>query len=179
MDRMRHRAGAMLGALAIALLASGCTPEPTPTPSPTGFASEEEAFAAAEATYRAYVDALNQVDLSEPATFEPVYAWTTGDVNATDRKSLTAYHADNVTVAGESQIKLMLLSDQSSDLDAPALAVCLDVSDIDVRNAEGQSLVSDSRPDIQKLTVTFASSPSTDSGLVITHIGPREGEPTC
>ena len=179
MFRGRRSLAGATAALLLALAVTGCTPDPAPSPSPTGFASEEEAFAAAEATYRAYVDALNQVDLSEPATFEPVYAWTTGDVNATDRKSLTAYHADNVTVAGESQIKLMLLSDQSSDLDAPALAVCLDVSDIDVRNAEGQSLVSDSRPDIQKLTVTFASSPSTDSGLVITHIGPREGEPTC
>ncbi len=50
------------------------------------FASEEEAFAAAEETYRAYVDALNQVDLSDPETFEAVYAWTTGDANADERK---------------------------------------------------------------------------------------------
>ena len=35
------------------------TPDPTPTPSPTGFASDEEAFAAAEDTYRAYIDALS------------------------------------------------------------------------------------------------------------------------
>ncbi|MET0860918.1 MAG: hypothetical protein ABW091_07810, partial [Microbacterium sp.] len=61
---------------------SGCTPQPAPTPTPTGFATEDEAFAAAEETYRAYVDALNQVDLSDPETFEPVYAWTTGEANA-------------------------------------------------------------------------------------------------
>ena len=50
------------------------------------FATEEEAFAAAEETYREYVDALNQVDLSDPETFEAVYAWTTGDANAKERE---------------------------------------------------------------------------------------------
>ena len=71
--------------LALALvvgLATGCQPEPSPSPSGPAFANEEAAFAAAEETYRAYVDALNQVDLSDPETFEAVYAWTTGDANA-------------------------------------------------------------------------------------------------
>lgn len=44
--------------LALALL-TACAPEPAPTPTPTGFASEEEAFAAAEETYRGYIEALN------------------------------------------------------------------------------------------------------------------------
>ena len=70
-------------ALALALgLTTGCQPEPRRHPSAPAFANEEEAFAAAEETYRAYVDALNQVDLSDPETFEAVYAWTTGDANA-------------------------------------------------------------------------------------------------
>ena len=53
----------------LAVLMSGCAADPSvePTPTPT-FANEDEAFAAAEATYRAYVDALNQVDLADPAT---------------------------------------------------------------------------------------------------------------
>src|SRR5690606_26029635 len=39
---------------------SACAPTPTPTPTPTAaFASEEEAFAAAEEVYRAYNDAGN------------------------------------------------------------------------------------------------------------------------
>lgn len=179
MSRGRRSLAGAAAALLLALAVTGCTPDPAPSPSPTGFASEEEAFAAAEATYRAYVEALNQVDLSDPATFEPVYQWTTGDVNATDRKSLTAYHADSVTVSGESQITLMSLSDLSDDMDAPALTVCLDVSAIDVRDSGGESLVSDSRPDVQKLTVMFTSSRSTTSGLVIANIAPREGEPAC
>src|SRR5688500_5990965 len=61
-------------ALVTGLLA-GCAGDPEPAETTHGFASEEEAFAAAEETYRAYVDALNQVDLSDPETFEPVLAW--------------------------------------------------------------------------------------------------------
>ena len=64
-------------------LLAGCVGDPGPVETTPGFASEEEAFAAAEETYRAYVDALNQVDLSDPETFEPVFAWTTGELNAT------------------------------------------------------------------------------------------------
>lgn len=89
---------ALLGALLAGAL-TACTPEPEPTPTPP-FATEAEAFAAAEATYRAYVDALNAVDLSDPATFEDVYAWTTGELNANDRRGLTNYHAEGVVEVG-------------------------------------------------------------------------------
>ncbi len=71
----------------VAPVVAGCAPDPAPAPTTAvSFSSEEEAFAAAEETYRAYVDALNQVDLSDPGTFEAVYAWTTGEANADERK---------------------------------------------------------------------------------------------
>ncbi|GAA5204332.1 hypothetical protein [Microbacterium jejuense] len=52
---------ATLGLAAAVVMLSGClAPAPEPTPTPTAvFASEDEAFAAAEETYRAYVDAGN------------------------------------------------------------------------------------------------------------------------
>jgi len=50
-----------LGLAAAAVMLCGClAPAPEPTPTPTAvFASEDEAFAAAEETYRAYIDAEN------------------------------------------------------------------------------------------------------------------------
>src|SRR5690349_16979313 len=50
-------------ALAVAVVlgtATACQPEPAPSPSTGAFATQAEAFAAAEETYRAYVDALNE-----------------------------------------------------------------------------------------------------------------------
>ena len=85
---MKSRLLAAAAVLACVLITTtGCFAQPDPEPTPL-FSSEEEAFAAAEATYRAYVDALNQVDLSDPETFEEVYAWTTGDANADDAQDV-------------------------------------------------------------------------------------------
>ncbi|HIE61439.1 MAG TPA: hypothetical protein EYQ02_07255, partial [Microbacterium sp.] len=145
MNRRRpfRAASIVIAMLAVGALA-GCGPtDPTPTPTPTGFASEAEAFAAAEATYRAYVDALNQVDLSDPSTFEEVYRWTTGDANAAIRTSLSSMAAENWTVSGESTVTVVELSaiNGAAGRDKVALAVCVDVSRVNVIDADGISQV--------------------------------------
>lgn len=150
---MRHLAGAMIGAVVVALLAAGCTPEPAPSPSPTGFASEEEAFAAAEATYRAYVDALNQVDLSDPATFEAVYEQLSGSALADERKSLTTLHAEGSIVEGETVLSGFW---NKSGTDPLTGIGCLDVSAVSLTDASGASLVDPNRPSKYALELTFS-----------------------
>ncbi|WP_243075190.1 hypothetical protein [Microbacterium sp. SS28] len=179
LPRLASAALAVVLAAGIAAgMVTGCSPEPAPEDSPA-FATEEEAFAAAEETYRAYVDALNQVDLSDPETFEDVYAWTTGDLNASDRKGLSKYHADGSTVTGSSEIALI----EPGEIDHQTLniqmSVCLDVSAVDVRDASGASLVSPDRTAVQSLTVTAVEGAQSPTGLLISSIGPREGQPTC
>lgn len=164
---------ARLAAVTLALALVGgaltaCQPEPEPSPSASGFATEAEAFAAAEETYRAYVDALNQVDLSNPETFEPVYAWTTGEANANERKSLSQMHADGWTVSGSTVIDSF--HGDTADLDSPVGVhgtVCSDVSGIGVSDASGQSMVSADRPDVYALNVVFTESSATSTGLQI------------
>ncbi|MEO2132610.1 MAG: hypothetical protein ABGX78_15490 [Microbacterium sp.] len=152
---------AMLGVGALA----GCGPsDPAPTPTPTGFASEEEAFAAAEATYRAYVDALNQVDLSDPSTFEEVYRWTTDDANAEARESFSQMHADGWTVSGQTGYDSLRLVDIES---TPIMVeVCLDVTDVDVLDESGQSIVPATRLDRQAVSVDLTRA-DTSTGLAI------------
>lgn len=134
---------------------------PQPTPSPT-FTSEAAAFAAAEATYRAYVDALNQVDLADPETFEAVYAWTTGEANAAERENLTRMHADKWEVSGQTAILAVLKTDTSLN----SVLACVDVSKVDVVDAAGQSQVSPDRPDQYALVITLAAGNSA-TGYVI------------
>ncbi|MDZ8172557.1 hypothetical protein [Microbacterium xanthum] len=166
-----------LTALAIAAALTACAPTPEPTPTPTGFASEAEAFAAAEATYRAYVDALNEVDLSDPDTFEPVFALTTGDLNATDREGLSRYHAEGVSVAGTSTA--LLIEPRSVDLPAAMqLAVCLDVSSVTLTAPDGSSLVDVDRVDVQSLLITLEALPD-HSAWRLADIEGRAGAPTC
>lgn len=148
----RHVSIAAMIGLFVTLSVSGCTmPSPEPTPSPTGFASEAEAFAAAEATYRAYIDALNQVDLSDPATFEPVYELTAGELNALDRKTFSQMHADDWIKHGEAVVTQAQHVDWSDPI--AIIRVCYDVSQVALNSADGTSVVSPTRPDVQSLDI--------------------------
>jgi hypothetical protein len=178
---IRRASAAALTAVVLALAAgavTGCgSPTPSPTPSATpAFATEEEAFAAAEATYRAYVEALNAVDLSDPATFEPVYAWTTGDANAGARESFSQMHADGWTVGGQSTVALFQLHDYAEDIVAD---VCLDVSLVTVVDASTTSMVDPERSNVQAMRVRFHDTSASTTGLVIANIDGRSDGPTC
>ena len=179
MQRWVRTVAATAAAMLALALAAGCTPTPEPTPTPTGFASDAEAFRAAEETYRAYVDALTQVDLRDPKTFEPLYALTTGDANRAARKSFTEMHANGWTVEGESVVALVEpLSDGEPYTDGVELAVCVDVSDVQVVDADGQSTTGE-RPKEQSLLVSFELAPESTSGWLISSFAGRQGEPSC
>jgi len=152
-------------ALVAALMVSGCSGNDAPAPEPTPlFTSDEEAFAAAEETYRAYVDALNQVDLSDPETFEAVYAWTTGDANAGERTNLSRMHADEWRVAGESIVQGF---EGVSATEALVQAlVCIDVSAVTLVDVDGTTQVGTDRPDLNNLSVQLVAGPSA-TGLQI------------
>ena len=164
---------AMLGVGALA----GCGPtDPSPAPTPTGFASEEEAFAAAEATYRAYVDALNQVDLSDPSTFEEVYRWTTGDANAAERESLSGMHANGWTVSGTSEVTGF--NPNSWDADAGTIdgIACLRVADVMLTDRDGNSVVSTDRPDTQSVMIVAGVSPDSPTGALLSVVDGSNSE---
>lgn len=175
--RGRRMAGVWAVAAVALALTTACTPDaaPTPSPSPTGFASEEEAFAAAEEAYRAYVDALNKVDLSDPETFEPVFALTTGDARNAARKSFSQMSADGWTVNGESVVILTEPAGVDTELREVSLAICVDVSNVTLVDRGGQSQVGD-RPDRQSLLAVVV--PLDDHWAIQSFEG-RDGEPSC
>lgn len=164
--------------LSVVLGASGCaaaSPVAVPTETPA-FATDEEAFAAAEQTYRAYVDALNQVDLSDPATFEPVYALTTGEANAGAREAFSGMHAEGLTVAGASRVSLVSVSPDGLGLQLDA---CVDVSKVTLTNPSGVSVVEPNRSDIQSIRLNFEPAEQSSTGVLISYIDGREDGPAC
>lgn len=172
----RFRVAAALAALVVL---TGCAPEvdASPSPSPTGFASEEAAFAAAEDTYRAYIDALNQVDLSDPATFEPIFALTTGDANDADRQQYSELHADNVERIGESVVTLVVPSVREGS--SIRLDVCVDVTSVDFVASTGDSIVSPERPDMQRGAVVLVEKEDAPLGWLIETFAGRDDGPSC
>ncbi|MDR6875629.1 hypothetical protein [Microbacterium barkeri] len=163
---MPRRPLALVAAIVGAISLAGCVPEPAPTPTPTGFASEEEAFAAAEETYRAYIEATNAVILSDPKTFENVYEWAVEKENAELRELFSQMHADGWTVTGETKYDTFSGVSFSTDGGRTVAMLCLDVTDVDVVDAEGISLVTEERLDRQPLEVAFEHA-STRTGYAI------------
>ncbi len=172
------RAGVVLAA---ALLLAGCASEaaPGPTTTSTDFADEEAAFAAAEETYRAYVDALNRVDLSDPATFEDVYQWTTGEALSNEKQSLSQMHADGWVVRGASV--LVSVTPISMDLASGTgiSRACVNVSEVALVDAAGESQVSLDRPDLQTVNVSFRQSFDTPTSVKITALDGSTEDEAC
>ncbi|MGV2902870.1 hypothetical protein ACNPM4_14440 [Microbacterium sp. AGC62] len=173
-SRSFARAAALTSAL---LLLVGCAPDPSPSPTPTpAFASEEEAFAAAEATFETYLRALNGVDASDPETFEPLFDLSSGSVEKADRENFSAMHAGGQVIDGETRI----LSFDGLRSEAPyrstTAAVCLDVSRVSVANPDGSSAVNPDRPDVYALEVTFRA---TRSGTLLVDSAAPSNEFQC
>lgn len=173
-------AAAAVGIIALSLALAGCTAPDPPAPTPTSmFSTEEEAFAAAEATYRAYVDALNQVDLSDPETFEALFGWTDGELNALDRRQFSEWHAQGLRKTGEARVRTVAGTEWDAEAGLIQIDACYDVSDVDLRDAQGISIVSTERPPEQELAITLTSAHSTPTGLAVLSISTASGGPTC
>jgi hypothetical protein len=157
-------------AAAVLVVAAGCTGSPEPVESTPAPLTEEEAFAAAEETYRAYVDALNQVDLADPETFEPVYALTTGDLNASDRENFSTWHAENMRITGTATVDEV--AQVSYEADSVVIEACYNITDVDVLDSAGASIVEESRPPVQALQVHQVV--GADAAFRISTISPAE-----
>lgn len=148
----------ILATLVAAAPLAACGPTPVPTPTPTAaFASEEEAFAAAEETYREFTRRLNEIDLADPRTFEPLFELSSGEFESADRKAYSSMHAEGFAINGTT--KILSFEGTAADLrrNVVEAAVCLDVSDVTVVDSAGASQVDPNRPNTYALDVIFIS----------------------
>ncbi|MFK0241893.1 hypothetical protein ACIQTX_13640 [Microbacterium sp. NPDC090281] len=158
--RHSHRLGAV-ALVAVSAVLAGCSPAPSPTPTPTAaFASEKEAFAAAEETYRAFTARLNQLDIADPATFEPLFALSSGEFEAADRKSYSAMHAEGFVIEGDTKVLSFQGVEAASPFDKVSAKVCLDVSAVTVTDSAGISQIDANRPNVYSLDVVFVADQS-------------------
>jgi len=164
-----RRAVCVLSASALVIAGLvGCTPAPEPEPTKTElFASDEEAFAAAEGTYRAYLAATDEIDLSDPHTFEIALDWLAGDAETHERETLSQMHAEGLAKSGTTTLRAFTPVGFDGSSGVIVANLCLDVSDVDLRDAAGTSVVPPDRPGQQALSVTFGEG-QTATGLVIT-----------
>jgi hypothetical protein len=154
----RRKFLAVVALLALALAGCGGTPspEPSPTPTRTGFATEQEAFAAAEQTYRAYMDESAAADNGDaganPRRYLTRQALEEEDELASAMER-TGLHFEGATkILSVRAVRAALLSGAASAV----LSICLDGSEHRLINQEGQDVTPQQEPRFA-LRVEFAS----------------------
>lgn len=157
--RVNHHRHVLTPVIALALLSAlvaGCSPSPTPTPTPTAaFATEEEAFAAAEETYRAYIDASN-TDRSRQESASSL-EFLTGEALEAEIASMRDLEAAGVRIEGVSRV--LNVVKVTGEFEAPVAALvvraCLDISMARAIDASGQDVTAEGRSDIYAVDVSL------------------------
>lgn len=152
-----HSSSLALGVVAVLLgMLSACTPPPGPTPSPTpAFATEEEAFAAAEKVYREYVEALNARNAGDaepdPQDFLRGNALE-GDIDA-------QRYLDSAGLTLQGPIAIASLDTELKSVSATATSVigyvCLDLASARTTDSSGTDVTPAERPDVLSQEVTL------------------------
>ncbi|MFT4219751.1 MAG: hypothetical protein QM611_04455 [Microbacterium sp.] len=153
---IRRRPLVLVGLACLALLASGCDGEPEPVVSTTaGFASEAEAFAAAEKTYRAYVDAGNarrNDENSRPAPDDFLVGQALEDEIAAARQ----LKAEGLSLKGDVHVA-GFVGESYIGQEVTAHA-CLDVSKTSVVDRDGKDVTPSDRADVQAVNLVLQQS---------------------
>ncbi|MFS0853280.1 hypothetical protein [Microbacterium sp. 179-I 3D4 NHS] len=143
-------------ALVILTMASGCTTTPKPEPTPTpAFASEEEAFEAAEKTYREYIDAVNARIAGETSPDPQDYLIGLALETDIDTERFMAEQGYRTTGA------MSIASFSGSEVrfrarDATITAtICLDASEIQLLDSAGTNITPVDREDVVAQLVEF------------------------
>ena len=155
----------LLGTLAL----TGCTPEPVPqapqaseTTAPTDapvFASDEEALAAATEAYAAYLAMSDQILAEGGENPDRIRAFSTETLAEIEMEGYAQVRSNKLRSVGESRFSDLILQNLSLTEKAGRGIVttylCSDISEVDVVNVNGDSVVKDARPDFTPFIVSF------------------------
>ena len=160
----------LLAECATALVATfalaGCVSAPTPTPSTSAatdapvFASDEEALAAATEAYSAYLkvsDAVGSEGGSNPERYDGV---ASGPALANASKSAGQFRDMGAHSVGVTSFEVADLQSWGYDRERGTfvtLYLCDDVSQVDVFDSNGASIVSPDRPDRTPFEVSLTA----------------------
>lgn len=182
-NRRTSAAAAALAAAALAVVLTGCgdeskaeqKPSPTPTPSPSASASlspEDQAKKDAEAGLMRFVDVRNQVG-QRKAGLQALKKVAISEALGYQEQLSADSLKNGQKQVGETKVEIIRVDKVSMDNSDPAKGIapyvhfrtCVDVSDVDVVDKAGKSVVTSDRKDraIAEYTVTnyeYAKNPT-------------------
>lgn len=175
-----------LASALVVLAIAGCTPAkspvlPAPVPSTTPlFASDEEALAAAEEAYGAYL-AVSDLIISEGgANPERLLEVATPEVLAQELGSYQRLKELGWHSVGSTTLASVSLQSFDQDPEAGFATVvvyaCVDIAQVDMVDTSGASVVSPSRVDVNPFQTSFKY---VDDSLLLASKDPWEGNNFC
>jgi len=185
--RPKFRAAAVALVLVGTLSASGCASEapaadPTPTPSATPlFASDEEALAAAEEAYAAYLAVTDEIFADGGKHPERLLEVATQEVLDAQREGYTTAAENGWQGIGSTRLDSVSLEqyDPTNSQSMVSIYGCVDLANVDVVDSSGVSVVSPTRPDRAPFEITLNSSGDLSSPLIVSGERPWTGEDFC
>ena len=185
--RSKFRPAAVALVLVAALAATGCAPKPAAphTPAPTStplFASDEEALAAAEEAYAAYLsvtDAIFEGGAEDLSSLESVATGTQLDADTAGFEEVFANGFRSTGSTTFRDVRLQRSAADNQDVQQVVVVyLCEDVSRVDVFDSTGASVVQANRPDTTQYEVTFDVASPSDAALLVSDKVPW-GDGTC
>ena len=135
---------------------AGCAPAPTPKPTPTPlFASQAEAFKAAEQVYRDYIAAENTRQAGDKSVDPEQFL--AGEALSHDIDSKRESQAKGTRVDGSAEVISFEGKKFEPDREDLTAAVCLDISKTRILDAVGEDITPASRPKVVSLEVRFVA----------------------
>ena len=164
--RTPFRLPAVTLVLVAALAVSGCTPDrpaPVPSVSQSGtplFASDEEALAAAEEAYAAYLAVVDGVLANGGADIERLASVAVGDQLVADKKEIEEAARLGLHSTGTTTFDSLTLQRYELHEFHPAVVayLCQDVTSVDVLDSSGRSVVDSTRSNRIRYEVSFDAS---------------------
>lgn len=185
--RMRpsFRPAAVALVLAAALSASGCTPDasgkpPASTPSATAlFASDEEALAAAEEAYRAYLAKSDQITAESGTAPGRIDSLVSPDLKPDIHLSFSKFEQGNLHTEGNSTFDSVTIQSVTDNTDGTAVVdvyLCLDFTGVRVFTGSGEDVTPRDRTNRLPMSIRFLAS---ESGLRLEGSETWSGENFC
>ncbi|TFD29046.1 hypothetical protein [Cryobacterium cryoconiti] len=176
--------------LLAALSLAGCAPEPAPqaseTTAPTDapvFASDAEALAAATEAYAAYLAMSDKILAEGGNDPDRIRAFASQKLAEIEMEGYANFRSKGLKSVGESRFSDLILQDESpsdiAGLGAVTTYLCSDVSQVDVVDTNGVSVVADSRPDFTPFIVSFDLVSRDPVALIVASADVWEGAGVC
>jgi len=185
----RISGAALAVALSAVLMLTACVPTttpagPTPKTSTTPvFANEAEALAAATKAYAAYVKVSDEILADGGRNPERINKVARGDAREIAKRGFTKFRDGSLTSTGASKVGPLVqesyVPESTNGVGVFSAYACLDVSEIDVLNEEGISVVALTRPNFQAFELTFDLVTNEAPKLLVASETPWVGKGVC